>query len=321
MAHLRSLLPAHINRSAYESLQPGAHAWLPAMQAICQRHTLPTDALVRLSEGTNVVFAAGTAYILKLYPPYGRHLFTADRLVAEHLRGKLGVATPAIIAAGELEGWPYLVIQRLAGRYLSEVWNAMAPANQLQLVTGLGELIAQLHALPTRGLEALDADWPTVVADRVAGCVQRHREQGMAEAWLQQLPAYLAQTQPLYPASFPPAIVSGDIHQYHLLVAEGQGRWQLTGLFDFDDAQIGFHEYDLAATGLFLMHGRPRLLRAFLHAYGYADADLNEALSHRLLAYTLLHRYRPFNWFRDEMVGDRACTTLGQLATTIYALG
>jgi hygromycin-B 7''-O-kinase len=118
----------------------------------------------------------------------------------------------------------------------------------------LGALIAQLHALPTRGLETLDADWPAVVADHVEGCVQRHREQGMAEVWLQQLLAYLMQAQPLYPPSFPLVIVSGDIHQYHLLVAQVHGQWQLTGLFDFDDAQIGFHEYGLAATGLFLMH-------------------------------------------------------------------
>jgi hygromycin-B 7''-O-kinase len=115
--------------------------------------------------------------------------------------------------------------------------------------------------------------------------------------------------------------VSGDIHQYHLLIVEAQGQWRLAGLFDFDDARIGFKEYDLAATGLFLMHGRPALLRAFLQAYGYADADCTGALSHRLLAYTLLHRYRPFTWVLDEVVGDQTCTTLEQLATTIYALG
>jgi hygromycin-B 7''-O-kinase len=56
--------------------------------------------------------------------------------------------------------------------------------------------------------------------------------------------------------------------------------------------RIGFHEYDLAAAALFLMQGRPRLLRPFLQACGYHDTDLTDAPSHRLLAYTLLHRYR-----------------------------
>ena len=320
MAQLRSLLPTVADRAAYEAIQPDAHSWLPAMQVICQRHALPADALVRLSEGTNVVFAAGAQYIVKLYPPHWHRLCSVERVVAEHLHGKLGIATPAIVAAGELEGWPYLVMQRLAGRYLGDVWDAMAPANQLQLATDLGALVAQLHALPTHGLEGLDTHWPAFVADRVRHCVQRHRDQGMAETWLAQVPTYLAHAQPLYPRSFSPVIVSGDIHQYHLLVVEAQGEWCLAGLFDFDDARIGFHEYDLAATGLFLMHGRPQLLRTFLQAYGYRDADLTDALSRRLLAYTLLHRYRIFNWVRDEVVGDRSCTTLEQLATTIYAI-
>ena len=51
------------------------------------------------------------------------------------------------------------------------------------------------------------------------------------------------------------------------------------------------------------------------------DSDLDERLSQRLLAYTLLHGYRPFNWVRDEVVSDRTGTTLEQLATTIYAIG
>ena len=130
----------------------------------------------------------------------------------------------------------------------------------------------------------------------------------------------LAHAQPLYPPSFRPAIVSGDIHQYHLLVVEAEDQWLLAGLFDFDDARIGFHEYDLAATGLFLMHGRPQLLRPFLQACGYHETDLTDALSHRLLAYTLLHGYRHFTWIRDNVVGDQTSTTFAQLATTIYGL-
>jgi len=321
MADPQPLLPTLGDRAHYEAMQPDAHAWRPAMQAICLRHALAADGLVRLSEGTNVVFATGAQLIIKLYPPYGRRLFIADRLVAEHVYGKLGIATPAIVAYGELEGWPYLVMERLTGRYLNEIWDEIAADNQTAIAAELGALTARLHVLPTHGLDGLDADWPTFVDNCLRGCVQRHRDHGMAEAWLQQLPTYLAQAQPLYPESFRLAIVSGDIHHYHLLAADVQGRWRLTGLFDFDDARLGFHEYDLAASGLFLMHGRPLLLRTFLQAYGYSDTDLDEALSRRLLAYTLLHRYRIFNWWRDTVVGDRTCTTFEQLASAIYPLG
>src|SRR5438132_196984 len=83
------------------------------------------------------------------------------------------------------------------------------------------------------------ADGPRAVAERVAGCVARHRAQGAPEGWLVQMPAFLAETAPLYPSDLQPAIVSGDAHGGHLLVRERAGRWQLSGLFDFDDAQLG----------------------------------------------------------------------------------
>ena len=166
----------------------------------------------------------------------------------------------------------------------------------------------------------MDADWASLVQSRIQTCSELHREKGVSDCWLQQIPSFLAGAQPLYPPDFPPAIISGDVHQYHLLVVEEAGRWRLSGLFDFDDARIGFHEYDLAASGLFLMHGRPELLRTFLRAYGYPEVALDEALRRRLLAYTLLHRYRPFNWVREELVADPASTSLEQLALAIYAL-
>src|SRR5262245_60614422 len=94
MAEPRPLLPVLPDRATYEAIQPDVHSWLPAMQVICARHGLPAGALVRLSEGTNVVFAAGTQRIIKLYPPHWRQLCTAERLVAEHLHGKHSIATP-----------------------------------------------------------------------------------------------------------------------------------------------------------------------------------------------------------------------------------
>ena len=43
--------------------------WPEVMQVICQRHGLATEGLVRLGEGTNIVFTVGENRIIKLYPP------------------------------------------------------------------------------------------------------------------------------------------------------------------------------------------------------------------------------------------------------------
>ena len=68
-----------------------------------------------------------------------------------------------------------------------------------------------------------------------------------------------------------------------------------------------------------MMWGRPALLQTFLLTYGYAEAEINEQLSHRLMAYTLLHRYRPLNWIREAFV-KQSYSTFEELAQAIYVL-
>lgn len=320
MSQSEPLLPKVVERRDYVSLQTETALWLPAMRVICQRHNLSIDMLLRLGDGTNVVFAAGKDHIIKLFPPYWRREVRADRSVAEFVYGKLGIATPEIRGYGELEGWPYLVMSRLQGTYLSDVWETMEYRNQLDIVTELGELLARLHALSIAEFQGFENDWAAFVQQRVGDCQQHHRAKGGPEVWLQQIPGYLAQASPLYPTDYTPVLLSGDLHQYHLLANEVHGRWRLCGFFDFDDARIGFHEYDLASAGLFMMSGRPHLLRAFLQAYGYAEGELDERLTARLMAYTLLYCYRDLNWILGELVAERSYGTLEELGEVIYGL-
>ena len=68
-----------------------------------------------------------------------------------------------------------------------------------------------------------------------------------------------------------------------------------------------------------MMSGRPQLLRLFLLTYGYAETRIDERLSHRLMVYTLLHRYRPLKWV-CEALAKHPCSTFEELAQVIYAL-
>jgi hygromycin-B 7''-O-kinase len=319
MAH--ALLPGNTCRVDFPTLQSKVDIWLPAMQAICRLHGIPSDALMRIDEGTNVIFGAGTSHILKLFPPFWRRLARSESAVLEYVHGKLGVATPEVLAQGELEGWPYLVTTRLSGVSLRGVWDRMDERNRHRIAAQLGEMMAQLHALPAGGLDLPASDWPSLVQDRIATCVARRREQGLDESWLRQIQPFLEEAAPLYPPDFTPSIVTGDVHQYHLLVSGDGDSWTLAGYLDFDDATIGFHEYDLAAPGVFMMAHHPELLRTMLLAYGYPRTALDDALARRLMAFTLLHRYRDLNWVLDEYVRDASCTTLEELTRVFYGLG
>ena len=313
-----ALLPAVEGSAAYRALRDVSTTWLPAMRVICGRHGLPVHELEALPAGTNVVFAVGDA-IVKLYPPHWARLADVERAVAERVRGKLPVATPEVYATGTVAGWPYLVMSRLRGRSLHEVLASLDEREQGRIAAQLGEVLSHLHREATTDLDDLESDWPGFVQERLRDCVNRHREQGAPERWLTQLPRFLTDAAPLFPPDFRPSIVSGDVHDYHLLVTERRDRWQLAGLFDFDDARIGFHEYDLATPGPFMMAGREALLRTFLLAYGYPRSALDQRLSRRLLAYTLLHRYRPLAWLLED-IAPGAHSTLEGLAEAIFAV-
>jgi len=211
-------------------------------------------------------------------------------------------------------------MSQLKGTYLGDVWDTLNYENRLSIVEDLAKTMRDFHTLLAGEATGQEKSWIKFVQKRSRECVRHHRSEEAPEYFLQQIPAFLAKASPLYPRDLIATIVYGDWHQYHLLVTEKQGRWQLCGLFDFDDAQVGFQEYDFASAGLFMMRGQPELLRAFLLAYGYASKQLDESLTHRMMAYTLLHRYRNLNWIRDELIMQPGIMTLEELAQAIYGL-
>jgi hygromycin-B 7''-O-kinase len=320
MDNATTLLPIVSRRADYIQLHRDVITWLPAIHVICQRHGLSSDTLVRLDDGTNVIFTDGENYIIKLFPPYWRREMQTERMVAEHVYDRLPIMTPHIVAHGELEGWPYLVMSRLKGIYLGDVWDNIEYENRLSIIGDLGKIVKNFHVLLTQEAAGGEASWRTLIQRRLKECEHQQRKEGVPEYFLQQIPAFLTKASPLFPQDFKPTMLCGDWHQHHLLVTEQRGRWKLCGLFDFDDAQIGFHEYDLASVGLFMTYGQSELLQTFLLEYGYASKDLNESLTRRLMAYSLLHRYRKLNWIQKELVRKPSIASLEELAQAIYGL-
>src|ERR1700754_3543595 len=88
--------------------------WQDLARMICQRHTPDTLALQRSDHGENVVFLAGDNYIIKIYTPFRRG-FAREKNALEFAAGKTSLKLPEIIAAGNMEGYNYLVMTQLEG--------------------------------------------------------------------------------------------------------------------------------------------------------------------------------------------------------------
>lgn len=259
----------------------------PAVLALCGRLGLGGARVARFPGGSLPVYAVGDGLALKLYPPAYQACRTAEERVLRVLGGGLPVPTPRVEQAGESGDWGYILMTRLRGEPLTEVWPRASERDRDRLAAQLGAALTALHQVSIPGLGP--ADWNRFISGQRAGCVARQRALGLGEPWLAQIPGFL-DSVPLVPS--PPALLHTEVMREHLLAARGAaGRWSLSGLFDFEPAMTGAREYEFALAGVYFSGGDPLVLRRLLTAYGYRDDELDGDLQRRLLAYALLHRY------------------------------
>jgi hygromycin-B 7''-O-kinase len=288
-----------------------------AAGALCRALGLGDAKL--FAAGSLPVFAAGDAHVVKLYPPFLAHECERERSVLSKLNGALPVATPQVAASGEVDGWRYLVMERIPGEPLDGLWPSLTPSERVRLAGELGRFLRALHAVETRDLADARVDWPRFVREQKERCVEAQRRKSLAPRWLEQIPAFLASTE-LAPVG-PPVLLHTEIMRAHVFaVRQGTG-WSLSGVVDFEPAMVGAAEYEFASGGVFLTRGSGPALRALLLAYGYGERDLGPLLQRRLLAYTLLHRYSNLRWYLELLPTGDAISTLDALAARWWALG
>ncbi len=266
----------------------------PGVLALCRRLGLGGADVTRFAGGTLPVYAVGDGLVLKMYPPVRReHRLTEER-VLRAIGGRL--PAPRVLDAGEHGGWGHVLMTRLRGEPLTEVWPRTSERDRDRLADMLGTALAALHEITVRPLGP--PDWEAFVAARRAGCAARQRELGLDEHWAALIPDFL-DSVPLPPS--PPVLLHTEVMREHLLATAGPEGWSLSGLYDFEPAMMGAAEYEFAAVGLFVSRGDARFLRRTLTAYGLPCDRLDEGLGRRLLAYALLHRYSDLSWYLEEL--------------------
>jgi len=283
------LLPFIPDAEAFRAVRT-ADIYRPALAEIARRHRLGGEPR-RYAGGSLPVFAVGDEHVVKLFPPPFRYSRDNERDALAFLEGELPVATPALRAADELDGWPYLVMAQLPGRRMDEVWPSLARADHLRIAAELGDLIAAMHALPV-GLGAAafaQVVWEAFIDERRAQCAAHQAARGADPAWLARVPGFLASLDLSDPRAA--VFLHTEVMPDHLLV-DGAGR--LSGLVDFEPSMVGAREYEFAAVGLFFARGDRDLLRAVIAPAGLAP---DESLSLRLCGYALLHRYSNLAWY------------------------
>jgi hygromycin-B 7''-O-kinase len=309
--------PAPDDEAAWDALLADDHALMPRVDALLTRHGLAHAARRRYDSGSLPVYALGDSHVLKLFPPHEREHASVEARVMAALDGALPLPTPQLVAADDADGWPCLLMTQLQGERLVDAWPALTAPERDHLADSLGMAIAALHAIDTTPLADLPPDWDGFFAAQAATAVERQAARGLPAHWLDQLGPFLSRWLP------PPAprrvLLHTEIMREHLFFERTSGGVRLSGLIDFEPAMLGDREYEFASVGLFVACGDARVLTRVLRAYGYAANALDDALSCRLMAHALLHRYSNLPWYLKRLPPGDA-TTIEQLAARWWPL-
>ena len=274
-------LPDCPGYAEFDTLHDDAAAWRPAIEALAARHGAAAADVQQESEGTVLVARLARERVLKVYPPFLRDHFDYERAMLAALHGRLSVPTPELLADGEHEGWPYLLMSQLAGEPLTATWPRMGEDERCALLRQLGTLAAEVHALPVSAAAAAAAPpWAGFIAAQRARCVERHQRNGLPPQLLEQLPGFIDGNLP----EGPPVLLTGEYTPFNLFTQEHR----LAAMFDFGDGLVGPCQYDWLGPHCFLVAGDRARSVAFMQGYG-READGGDRLA--LLRLMLLHRY------------------------------
>jgi hygromycin-B 7''-O-kinase len=213
------MLPVVETDDEWDAVVPDESVMRPGAEDLCARLGLSGASLVRFPDGSQPVYAVGDDQVLKLFPQAAAQDGIAEGRVLAHVRGRLPVPTPEVRSSGSYEnGWRYVLMSRLRGENLAHVWKDVPQNHRERLVAEIGEALASLHSLGTGPLRDVlgPEDWGAFLDRRSAGAVEQQRARGLSEAWLEQIPGFLASV-PL-PRAPQPSLLHTEVMRQHFLV-------------------------------------------------------------------------------------------------------
>lgn len=287
--------------------------WRDAMLDIQARHALGTASPIPVESGSDAVWCIGDV-VVKLTTPTWRHQINREAAALRFVRGKLPVAMPEVVATGDLQGWPYIVMSKLNALPVADVWHTLNHSARLRLAAELGDLVQALHKLapPNWGDE-----WTEFWAQCTTEVAARHHEEENPPHLEETIHPYINACGEL--DSGHRVLLHTELLDQHIYVKVENGLARLAGLIDFADSRVGPPEYDFAAPAEFIFKGEQGLLRAFLEGYGESPASLSQQHSRRMLAWALCHRYGRLSRSL-RAIGDPRPADLNELADRLYGL-
>ncbi len=291
--------------------------WGPVLSALRDRMDLPPGPWRRLPTGKNVVIELGDESILKLVPPYWAEDARREAAALELVPSSGPMPTPGLLALDMQDGWTVLLMNRLPGTILSQLWPSLTSAKRGELAKQLGAGASWLHHLEVPLHSPLAYDWAGHIASEFEAAPQQLAEHGapaeLQDSWL----SFLHSVGPLPSPGSPSVLLHGDLSVANVLVREEAGRLQITGLLDLGDASLGEFTHDWLSPGIHNFGGDPAVVQAFCDGYGLPAPQRTPALRAHLLVRSLLY----YGWrYLQRKFPLQSVTTWEEVAAIVWPI-
>src|SRR5690606_18802283 len=106
-----------------------------------------------------------------------------ERKVLAHIKqNTLSVTIPKLVAEGRRDdGWRYVILTKVSGTTLENFWPKLPIKNKLAILKKLGKVIAEVHAIPIKGIQHLEPSWNAFLQAQRFGFATRQQRLGMPE--------------------------------------------------------------------------------------------------------------------------------------------
>ncbi len=290
-----SFLPGQIDRSSWGAIFTDINLWRPVVRRICQSHQLGEARAIEAGyPGSCVVFIVDRSAVVKIYPPIFAADFDRERIVYATLQDRLP-HMPRVLAEGVYHDrieWPYLVFSFCPGKPIREVAHLLSENDKRVIGRQLGSLIRKLHGGPIP--ESLFRSWEQwrdfLLKNRERTLRHLQQERPFSDRVVREVEQFLAGMEPVWLAERPLCLLNADLTQDHLLLLEEEGRWRVSAVIDWADAEVGVPDYEWIPLWHGLCQQDQELFRAIFAAYDPQQL-LEPILGERLLAFTFLHRF------------------------------
>lgn len=282
-----------LNSITFSDLMKSDAQCTQLVESICKSLSFRTNSK-RIYEGSRILFETDDGKIVKIFSPEEKEFCINEAKYLNLLQGRLRVKTPGLIAEGIHHGYPFIVMEKLAGASLKSIWSSLSAWEKKCILSQTADLLKELHSLPLSLVQSTKSEWITFIKSRTDNLKKSHIEFGLSKIWTDKISDYIRKTEPVEFSS-KTVFCHTEIMKEHLFVEKGRKGYEVTGIIDFEPSMAAIPEYDFCSVGLFISGGEEDLFQHFLNSYGYSG---NPSSVMRML---LLHRYSNMKWFMSTI--------------------